>query len=289
MQWRQKIAETLSAHFGCDVALHRVDPVGGGSINRTYRLSTSHGQFFAKVNSFSAYPDMFQKEARGLNMLLEADTIAVPKPLTIGAAGDQAFLLMPYIESAKQRDDFWPLFGQQLAQLHQRTHSTFGLDHDNYIGSLVQNNTPHERWCDFFIHQRLEPQLKMARDNGKADVSVSQAFSRLFYQLDDFFPAEPPALLHGDLWSGNYLAGQRGEPVVIDPAVYFGHREMDLGMTRLFGGFHPEFYHAYDLGYPLEKGWKKRVDICNLYPLMVHVNLFGGGYSSEVKSVLRGF
>ena len=181
------------------------------------------------------------------------------------------------------------LFGKQLAQLHQNTNTSFGLEESNYIGSLLQQNNLHNNWIDFFINERLKPQIKLARDNGKIDLSTITKFERLYTKLDEIFPEEPPALLHGDLWSGNFMVDEKGGPVIIDPAVYFGHREMDIAMTKLFGGFNQQLYQSYNEHFPLEKGWEQRVDICNLYPLMVHVNLFGGGYLEQVKSILNKF
>jgi len=131
--------------------------------------------------------------------------------------------------------------------------------------------------------------VKMARDHGNAGSDTVRAFDRFYRKLDEIFPVEAPSLIHGDLWNGNYMVNENGEAVIIDPAVYYGHREMDLGMSKLFGGFSAGFYEAYNQQYPLEKDWKERLDYCNLYPLMVHVNLFGGGYLNSVKSILRNF
>jgi fructosamine-3-kinase len=196
---------------------------------------------------------------------------------------------MEWVEGGIKGQGFWADFGRGLALLHRHTRDHFGLERDNYIGSLVQHNTPASDWPSFFIHQRLEPQLKMARDRKRVEAGMAFRFERLFHQLDKLFPAEPPALIHGDLWSGNFLCDDQGCPVLIDPAVYYGHREMDLAMTKLFGGFDVALYTAYHAEWPLEKGWEERVDLCNLYPLMVHVNLFGGGYVAQVEGVLKRF
>ncbi|MEM9024402.1 MAG: fructosamine kinase family protein, partial [Bacteroidota bacterium] len=163
------------------------------------------------------------------------------------------------------------------------------LERNNYIGSLPQTNTPRPDWTSFFIEQRLEAQCRMARDAGAIGPELLRAFDRAFHRLDGFFPEEPAALLHGDLWMGNFLCTSDGKPMLIDPAVYGGHREMDLAMTRLFGGFAPAFYQSYADTYPLENGWEERVPIANLYPLMVHVNLFGGHYVQQVAQCLRRF
>jgi len=289
MNWQNEVEKILTEHSAKPVKIHGISSVGGGSINDAFRLETSVGNFFVKVNSASRYPRMFEKESLGLKMLSATQTLSVPDIIAVGEVANDSFLLLSFIESRPQTSNFWPQFGEQLADLHRHSSPTFGLDHDNYIGSLIQHNNTHETWADFFREERLEPQLKQARDHGRVDSEVSRAFQRFYLQLDQLFPTEPPALLHGDLWSGNFMSGNQGEPVIIDPAVYFGHREMDLAMSQLFGGFSSQFYEAYHAAFPLENGWKKRLDYCNLYPLMVHVNLFGGGYLGSVKSILRSF
>lgn len=266
-----------------------VRPVGGGSINRAYRLQTDGDVFFLKVNSASAYPGMFEAEQLGLQLLKAHFPSGVPLPLAVDQTGDETWLLMNWVESGGPRDEFWTEFGASLAAMHQHTQSQFGLDHNNYIGSLPQSNSNHATWSEFFVTERLEPLVRDARDGGAISRELSDGFGRFYARLDGLFPEEPPALLHGDLWSGNYMTAADGRPCIIDPAVYFGHREMDLGMSRLFGGFAPEFYRAYHEHYPLESGWEGRLDIANLYPLMVHVILFGGGYVHQVQSILRPF
>ena len=200
-----------------------------------------------------------------------------------------SFLILKYIKSGIKTPTFWYDFGKQLANLHKHTVNFFGLDYNNYIGSLIQRNNKHSSWTEFFINERLSYQVKMARDNKRVDKDTISSFDRFYNRMDSIFPVEPPALLHGDLWSGNYMVNENGQPVIIDPAVYYGHREMDLGMSQLFGGFDNQFYTSYHNHFPLENGWKERLQFCNLYPLMVHVNLFGGTYLNSVKEILRKF
>ncbi len=308
--------QILSEHYKNPVTITGSSGVGGGCINDAHRLDTSSGSFFVKYNDANRYPDMFKAEARGLNMLRKSNTAAVPQVIGFGDTGRYSLLLLEYIDAASPAADFWERFGTRLAAMHknpvQRNKSNaspgktsengqpdtlrtedkppyFGLDHDNYIGSLPQSNRRHADWTGFFVSERLDAQLKRAIDDGRAGSDLARMFDKLYRHLPDFFPEEPPALLHGDLWSGNYMCGGDGQAVIIDPAVYFGHRYMDLGMSKLFGGFSAAFYKAYNEAYPLEPSWQQSMDIANLYPLMVHVNLFGGGYPGSVKSILRRF
>ncbi len=281
----------LSERMPGEVHLYKLSPIGGGCINDALRAETSAGVFFVKHNNARQYPGMFEAEARGLALLKGAsgDTLGVPEVITYGESQDQAMLVLEFIEEGRRQEGFWEAFGHGLAQLHRQSQSSFGLDHPNYIGSLPQSNQPHPAWIDFFVEERLEPQLRMARDSEKAGSDLSRSFQALYPRLGDFFPEERPSLLHGDLWSGNFMADNRGRPALIDPAVYYGHRYMDLGMSQLFGGFASAFYDAYHQALPLEPSWRQSMDIANLYPLMVHVNLFGGGYLGSVQRILRRF
>lgn len=263
--------------------------VGGGCINDAAIITTSRGEFFLKWNRAEAYPGMFEAEANGLNLLRATDTVHVPKPYFTGSAEHWSWIVMQALISGDRKTGFWDALGQSLAALHLQTAAQYGLDHNNYIGSLPQRNDQRRTWTGFFVEMRLEPQLKLAMDTRKLNRSVVASFEALSNELQDIFPDEPPALLHGDLWSGNYLTGPDGEAWLVDPAVYYGHREMDLAMTRLFGGFDEAFYSAYNQAFTLKNGWEERVEICNLYPLLVHVNLFGGGYATTVEAILRRF
>jgi fructosamine-3-kinase len=198
-------------------------------------------------------------------------------------------LVLKFIQSAAHSADFWNDFGHRLAALHKHSQPSFGLSHDNYIGSLHQSNREHTSWEEFFIEERLQPLIRIAFDNREMDSLDVKAFNLFEKRIPQIFPEEPPALIHGDLWSGNYMVNENGNAVIIDPAVYYGHREMDLGMSQLFGGFHPGFYESYDDAFPLRPGWRDRLDYCNLYPLLVHVNLFGRSYLGQIRSILRKF
>lgn len=283
------ISKLLSSFFNENVDVLSQSHIGGGSINSALKVETNKGIFFVKHNSKHLYPAMFEKEALGLKLLRESGAIKVPEVITFDDIGDDSFLVLKFIESGNKPADFWDLFAKDLAALHKNTSKNFGLNHDNYIGSLKQFNDWENTWSDFFREQRLDIQLKMARDSALLNRSIVSAFERFYKRIDDIFPQEIPSLVHGDLWGGNFMVGEKGESIIIDPAVYYGHREMDLGMSQLFGGFSSEFYTSYNKYFPLEKGWQKRMDYCNLYPLLVHVNLFGGGYVASVSSIISRF
>lgn len=260
---------------------------GGGCINHGGRLKTRVGDLFLKWNDAAKFPGMFVAEAKGLKLLRNAGAIHVPEVITEGVAGPWQFLVLEFVEERPKAGSYWVELGQQLATMHKQTAPTYGLDHDNYIGSLPQQNTPAKKWTDFFITQRLEVQVKLALDRGKLNTETVRLFGTLYNKLGDLLPEEKPSLLHGDLWSGNLIINAEGKPCLIDPAVYYGHREAEIAFTTLFGGFSAEFYNSYHEAFALAPGYAERFDIYNLYPLMVHVNLFGGGYISQVVSILR--
>jgi fructosamine-3-kinase len=286
---KKSVESHLSVKSAIPVLITETRPIGGGCINEAYFLKTSIGNYFIKYNTADAFPGMFEKEAAGLQILTDTKAISVPEVIGTNEAGIYAYLLLRYIENGSPRSHFWNEFGTKLADLHRNTSDYFGLENDNYIGSLVQINKPHPDFYGFFISQRLEPQLKEARNSGAFSQSDTRYFDSLFKTLHNIIPSEKPALIHGDLWSGNFMVTSNGSPCLIDPAVYYGHREADIAMTQLFGGFQPEFYRAYNQAWPMEKNWQKRMDIFNLYPLLVHVNLFGSSYAGQVLRIIRQF
>ncbi|MEL7833502.1 fructosamine kinase family protein [Fodinibius sp. Rm-B-1B1-1] len=265
--------------------------VSGGSINQAAKVTLSDGRpYFLKWNT-SADARMFTVEEKGLALLASAQTsLRIPAVSTTGKTDDNiGFLLQEFIAEGHANPNSASDFGRQLAQLHQHHEEKYGLDHNNYIGKLPQSNTWHKNWIDFFIQERMEPQLKMATDSGKLGTQTVTQFEAMYQKLCDIFPDEPPSLLHGDLWSGNYFFDEKGQATVYDPAVYYGHREMELAFTHLFGGFPSKFYSAYKEKYPLESGFSERKDIYNLYPLLVHTNLFGGSYGRQVQGIAAQF
>jgi len=286
---KQVVENTLSGLFNKQCSINNIESVGGGCINESFRIRTTPGDFFIKWNDATRYPGMFKAEGKGLSLLKRTNTIPIPEIIAQNDFNEFSFIILEWIEGGRRQKNFWSQFGENLATLHRESNNYFGLDHDNYIGSLPQSNKPHPTWKEFFIEERLQPQLKLAIDAKRLDKTISDLFEKLFLKFDDLIPKEKSSLLHGDLWNGNYLINQFGSATLIDPAVYYGHREMDLAMTKLFGGFDDEFYAAYQSTFTLQPGFHHRVDIHNLYPLLVHTNLFGGSYGSQVKRILSKF
>lgn len=270
----------------CGSAIESVTTVGGGDINEARRVVLADGRrLFLKFHQ-SADPAMFLAEAQGLAWLAEAGALAVPEVV----AAAESWLLLELLEPGQRRTDFDESLGRGLAALHRADPGGFGLDHDNFIGRLPQSNRPSGTWAEFYRDRRLLPQVAAAVRAGLIDDGPERDLDRLLQRLPDLVgPAEPPARLHGDLWGGNLHGTADGRPALIDPAVYGGHREMDLAMMRLFGGFSQRVFDAYDEAWPLSEGWEDRIPLCQLYPVLVHVNLFGSGYVRSVEGIMARY
>lgn len=271
---------------------HRVklyNDVSGGCINACYKVVTDSDTFFVKVNDTKRYPDMCKLEAMGLLKLEEA--VAGSTPAVIGFADDdeKQILVMEWVETEGSNKGNWDQLGEMLADIHRQSDAQFGYTTDNYMGSLPQLNDRYDSFTDFFVQCRIDPMLKQSIDSGKLDRSASAQFQQIAGKLESLIPAEEPSLVHGDLWSGNFMFRADLSPLFIDPAIAYSHREADLAMTRLFGGFDAAFYRSYMSRHPTEPGWEDRIDLFNLYPLLVHVILFGGGYTRQVDNILRKY
>ncbi|MFD1142722.1 fructosamine kinase family protein [Larkinella insperata] len=262
--------------------------LAGGNINTAAQVFSSEGLYFVKWNP-EDNTDMFSCEARGLELLRSTEALYIPEVIGHGKYRDKAYLVLEYIDPVVPKTDYWESFGQSLALLHSHTQSKFGLNFDNYIGSLPQRNELTDNGVAFYIEQRFQPLAGMALYKGLLSKELYDKFQKLYQRLPDLLPAERPALLHGDLWSGNVMVNENGDVALIDPAVHYGLREAELAFTKLFGGFDERFYDAYDEAFPLEDGFEERVAIYNLYPLLVHLNLFGTGYLSGIERVLKQF
>ncbi len=261
-------------------------PVGGGCINNGARLKTSTGKtFFLKTNP-AAPADMFAKEAQGLAALRgAAGGPRAPAALLVGAD----FLLLEDLAPAPPQPGYWERCGFELAALHGHTAPRFGFEGDNYIGNTPQPNAWLEEGFQFYAERRLLFQARLARQGGLLGAPALRAVEHLAQRLPELVPAQPASLLHGDLWSGNLISDAQGAPAVIDPAAYYGWAEAELAMTALFGGFPEAFYRAYAERRPLEKGFRQRFGLYNLYHLLNHLNLFGPGYLGAVEQILSPF
>lgn len=269
-------------------SIQTVRRLSGGCIHQAYRLQLQDGfEVFLKANP-QAPPDMFAAEWTGLEALANTQTLRIPQPLAVDPQG--RFLLLEYLPPGDRPRDFFEIFGRRFAAMHRSSQRTpAGFSQDNYIGSTRQINTPGDDWIAFWREHRLGYQLKLARQNG-FDGALQKLGEKLRERLADWLgpAAEPCCLLHGDLWSGNFLdAG--GQPALIDPATYYGHREADLAMTRMFGGFAEGFYRAYQEAWPLSDGAEERLQLYQLYHWLNHLNLFGGGYLENCLAILRRF
>jgi fructosamine-3-kinase len=278
---RHELERSVARALGSAVRSTRA--VSGGDINSAREMTLADGRVVFVKSNVLADPTMFAAEARGLAWLAEAHALRVPDVLAVG----DRFLVLERILPARRRADFDERLGRALAALHRFGAPSFGLDHDNFIGRLPQSNTPAPTWPDFYRTRRLEPQLRLARDAGLCSSAMARGFDRLFTVLDQRVgPAEPPARLHGDLWGGNVIGDETGVACLVDPAVYGGHREVDLAMMRLFGGFGHHVFAAYEEAWPLDPSHEERVPLYQLYFLMVHVNLFGGTYVAQAEQAL---
>jgi len=281
--------QLLSKRLGKKIPTVEISSVGGGSINGTFRVRAGSENFFLKVNSSSRFPGLFEKEKSGLEFIASKKCIRVPIVVACDQVDQDQILLLEWIEGGARNDAFWKRFGSQLAELHQVTTAECGFSEDNYMGALPQKNSLMRSWTEFFVRCRLEPQLQSALANHLVESRHLDAFEKLYPRLENIFGREGFALLHGDLWSGNFVCDQFSTPVLIDPAVYFGHRSMDLGMTTLFGGFDRMFYESYNYHFPFPENYDEQWEICNLYPLLIHLNLFGPGYLGQIDRILKKF
>ena len=282
-----ELAVAIAKALGREVVASSEHRVSGGSINQCSGFDTSSGPIFVKYGAADCLP-VFEAEAAGLAELARAKALRVPNVLAVSIEGDTAILVLEWIDLAPAKARSEQLLGERLALQHRVTRDRFGWERDNTIGSTPQPNRPCVQWIEFFREQRLLPQLDMAKHNG-ADRNAMDLGQQLCERLHVFFDGyrPVPSLLHGDLWGGNWGADTSGEPVLFDPAVYFGDREADVAMTRLFGGFGPAFYAAYQSAWPLEPGADVRVTLYNLYHVLNHFNLFGSGYLRQAQGMIQ--
>jgi len=262
--------------------------IGGGSINNTFKVSNGKHIFFVKTNTTAIFQNGFKEEVLGLQFLKSHSTI-IPNSILEGTFDNAIYLVLEWVESGKKTTKFWENFAVQLANLHQQKNDQFGLDHSNYMGQLLQANSYFDNFADFFIENRLKPQVKLAFDSKKIETKQVTQFEGLYKKITEIFPIEKPSAVHGDLWSGNFICSENDNAVFIDPAVSYNHREVDIAMTQLFGGFSENFYKKYHEVYPLEPCFNIRTNFYNLYPLLIHLNLFGNSYLESIENIITEF
>ena len=280
------ISAEISTLSGRSFMVESVRPVSGGDINQSFIISSHHNTaYFVKLNE-AAMLSMFEQEALSLNRLLNTDTFTIPVPLTHGIAQSYSYLVMSCHTIQSGGSHY--ILGQKLAGLHRHTHSQHGWDHNNFIGTTMQRNSSSANWLDFWREQRLRPQFELAYQRGhssKLSILADQLLSDLPRILEGHEPA--PSLLHGDLWGGNVGFVAPDQPILFDPASYYGDRETDVAMTELFGGFQAEFYAGYTQTWPLPEDYRKRKPLYQLYHMLNHLNLFGSSYFGSCKRLIN--
>ena len=281
----QLVRELLVDKTGDDIGMLEVQEMDGGDINRAYRLSDGRHRFFAKTNTRNRLP-MFEAELRGLTQILDSDSIRVPRPIGCGTASEEAFIVMEYIDLSGRANEI--KLAHKLAAMHRCTGEQFGFMLDNTIGSSPQPNPYESSWVEFWQQHRLGFQLSLARKNDYGG-ELFETGMRLNQRIGEFFTSynPVPSLLHGDLWGGNQGADASGEPVIYDPACYYGDHEADLAMMELFGRPGENFFRAYQEVFPIDTGYSQRRDLYNLYHLLNHANLFGGSYAGQAQEMIN--
>ena len=284
------LKQILSEKVQSPITSFQFSSIGGGSINGTYKITINNTRnFFVKINNAQKFPSLFEKEKNGLTFIAEQKIIRTPQVIDSVISGKYQILVLEWIEQGIRSKTFWKIFGEQMARLHKTTSENHGFYENNYMGALPQSNTYTKYWIGFFIQQRLQPQVEIAVSKQLLSKKHIDHFEKLYSELKNIFEEGNASLLHGDLWSGNFMCDNRSQPVLIDPAVYFGHRSMDLAMTTLFGGFDKTFYDSYNYHFPFPNNYQEQWDVCNLYPLLIHLNLFGSGYLHDIEAVLKKF
>ena len=280
----RQLTQILEEQIGTDI--QRWVSISGGDISSAYQLVTSGQDYFLKINDATFATDMFRQERYGLDLIRSTQTISTPKVVATGRVQRQAYLLLEWVAPKSPGTRDMATFGRQLALLHQVTKDKFGAVPDNYIGRLPQSNQSYLHWKDFYWLERLQPQFRLAQDVGLLSSEQLPTGGQYARFADIYLTDIQPSLLHGDLWRGNFLIGKQETPYLVDPAIYYGHAEVDLAMSRLFGDFGANFYDAYAAEKPPQAGWEKRQDLYQLYYLLVHLNLFGTSYRSSVLEKL---
>ncbi len=268
-----------------EIPVQNAERLAGGDINEVYKIVSYNSTYVLKLNSLHPYPDMFLIEAKSLEILSKSDSFIIPEVIAQGEYKAFKYLILEFIEPVSLKH-FSNEFAISLAKLHKHSAPKFGLNFDNYIGSLPQKNTQtYPDASSFYIHLRLEPQIKLAEAKGYRFKTINKLYS----VVKDIVPNEKPSLIHGDLWAGNYLTTSENRVCLIDPAIAYAPREMDIAMMQLFGGFPHDIIAIYNEIFPLKSGWKERIKLWQLYYILVHVNLFGGHYYNSAQEIINAY
>ena len=280
-----EIAQAITSKTEQEFAIADSRSVSGGCINQGYRIASNDTAYFVKLNDASQV-EMFAAEALALKQMYATQTITVPQPICWGVAANSSYIVLQWLDLGGGNKNSWTQMGRQLAAMHrQGTSNSFGWDRNNTIGSTPQVNTWRSSWADFFAEQRIGYQLRLAKRCGGSFPDTDRVVDAVRHKLADRKPEA--SLVHGDLWSGNAAIATDGTPVILDPATYYGDRETDLAMTELFGSYPTAFYNGYNETWQLDSGYRQRKSIYNLYHVLNHFNLFGGGYSSQAQRIIQ--
>jgi len=283
--WRH-IAQAISQTTGKEFAIADTRSVAGGCINQCYMIRGNGAEYFVKLNRPNQ-EEMFAAEALGLKQMSATQTITVPKPVCCGITDKSSYIVLQWLDLGGGNSQSWTEMGRQLAQMHrQGTREQFGWERNNTIGCTPQINPWTDNWAEFFAEHRIGYQLKLAKRRGGSFPETNKVIKAIKNKLADRQPLA--SLVHGDLWSGNAAIAKDGRPIILDPATYYGDRETDIAMTELFGGFPAAFYQGYNAAWQLDKGYQQRKSISNLYHVLNHFNLFGGGYGSQAQRIING-
>ncbi len=277
----------LEKVLGKQAQLYGFHHIGGGEVNQFYKALTDFGVYFLKVHESNLYPKLFQREHLGLQTIQKTNTIKVNHAIGLCEVNNYDFLVFDYLEPVPPKSDYWSILGLQLANMHKQSSRSFGFVEDNFIGVLPQLNHRNSNWGQFYVKNRLIPNVRRAADLMLIDPPLVQKFEQFFKLVEFAFPEEEPSLVHGNLWKENVLIGTDGSPILSNPSVYYGHREMDIAMTRMVGSFPTAFYKAYNETYPLQDDWEIRLEFSQMYYALVNLNAYGFPYLNEIKQRLN--
>jgi protein-ribulosamine 3-kinase len=284
----QFIESIIQENIGKNVLVKDFQFLYCGNFNLAARVITNQGKYFIKWNQ-GGHEGMFESEAKSMELLRKTGAVRVPQVFGYGKKTEGSYLMLEFIQEQTKSPQYWQHLGQQLAELHSLTNENHGLHFNNYVGSIPQHNEYIPDGIQFFVEKRLKPQVSRAMLENRITASMYEAFDKIYEKLPDYLPNEKPALIHGDLWSGNLMVGEDGLPTLVDPSAYYGLRDAEIAFTTLFGAFDTQFYQAYNEAKPLVPRFKDRLDLYNLYPLLVHINIFGGGYIEAVQKILKKY